>query len=89
MGFHGQHLPMPRQSRIEYPGAINHLLSRGDRKKAIFLDEVDRQQFFKTLAEVCQKTGFEVHASILMKNHFRLVVETPRGNLVAGTRGLI
>ena len=80
---------MPRLMRIEYPGAIYHVLSRGDRKKAIFLDDVDRQDFLKTLAEACQKTGFEVHASCLMKNHFHLVVETPQTNLVAGMGGLL
>jgi REP element-mobilizing transposase RayT len=77
---------MPRQLRIEYAGAIYHVLSRGDRKKAIFRDDVDRQDFLKTLAEACQKTGFQVHAYCLMNNHFHLVVETPRANLVAGMR---
>lgn len=80
---------MPRQLRVEYAGAIYHVLSRGDRKKAIFLDDVDRQDFLKTLAETCQKTGFEVHAYSLMKNHFHLVIETPRANLVAGMRWLL
>ncbi|MGD0412674.1 MAG: hypothetical protein ABSC18_13350 [Verrucomicrobiota bacterium] len=49
---------MPRLLRIEYAGTIYHVLSRGDRRKAILLDEVDRQDFLKTLAETCQKTGF-------------------------------
>jgi len=77
---------MPRQRRIEYEGAIYHVLSRGDRKEAVFLNDVDRHDFLKTLAEACQKTGFEVHAYCLMKNHFHLVVETPQANLVAGMR---
>ena len=59
-------------------------MSRGDRKKDIYLDDVDRQDFLKTLAETCQKTGFQVHAYCLMRNHFHLVVETPNANLVAG-----
>ena len=80
---------MPRQRRIEYEGAIYHVLSRGDRKEAIFLNDVDRHDFLKTLAEACQKTGFEVHAYCLMKNHFHLVVETPQANLVAGMRWLL
>ncbi len=59
----GAKLPlMPRQLRVEYPAAIYHVMSRGDRKKDIYLDDVDRQDFLKTLAEACQKTGFEVHA---------------------------
>ena len=57
-GLVWQDWPMPRQLRIEYAGAIYHVMSRGDRRKAIFLDDVDRQDFLKTLAETCQKTSF-------------------------------
>ena len=64
---------MPRQLRIEYPGAIYHLMSRGDRREAIYQHDVDRQDFIKTLAETCQKTGWQVHAYCLMSNHFHLV----------------
>ncbi len=80
---------MPRQLRVQYPGAIYHVMSRGDRKKDIYLDDVDRQDFLKTLAEASQKTGFQVHAYCLMRNHFHLVVETPNANLVAGMRWLL
>jgi REP element-mobilizing transposase RayT len=61
-----------------------HVLSRGDRREAIFLDDVDRHDFIKTLAEACGKTGWQVHAYCLMRNHYHLVVETPNANLVAG-----
>jgi len=61
-------------------------MSRGDRREAIFLDDVDRQDFLKTLAEACPKTGWQVHAYCLMNNHFHLVMETPDANLVAGMR---
>jgi REP element-mobilizing transposase RayT len=80
---------MPRKLRVEFPGAIYHVMSRGDRGEDIFRDDVDRQDFLKTLAETCQKTGFEVHAYCLMGNHFHLVVETPEANLVAGMRWLL
>ena len=80
---------MPRMLRVEYAGAIYHLMSRGDRREQIYYDDVDRQDFLKTLAEACQKTGFEVHAYCLMRNHFHLVVETPDANLVAGMRWLL
>ena len=53
---------MRRTLRVEFPDAIYHVLSRGDRREDIVLDDVDRQDFLKTLAEACQKTGFEVHA---------------------------
>ncbi len=77
---------MPRQLRIEYPGAIYHLMDRGDRREDIFVDDVDRQDLLKTLAEACQKTGWQVHAYCLMRNHFHMVIETPSGNLVDGMR---
>ena len=80
---------MPRMLRVEYAGAIYHLMSRGDRREQIYYDDVDRQDFLKTLAEACQKTGFEVHAYCLMRNHFHMVVETPDANLVAGMRWLL
>lgn len=53
---------MPRQLRIDFPGAIHHVMSRGDRRENIYLDDVDRQDFLKTLAEACQKTDWQVHA---------------------------
>jgi len=80
---------MPRQLRIDFPGAIHHVMSRGDRREDIYLDDVDRQDFLKTLAEVCQKTGWQVHAYCLMRDHFHLVVETPEANLADGMHWLL
>ena len=80
---------MPRQMRIEYPGAIYHVMSRGDQGEPIFLDQGDRHDFLKTLGEACAKNGFAVHAYCLMRNPFHLVVETPGGNLVDGMRWLL
>jgi len=80
---------MPRQIRIQYEGAIYHVLNRGDRREDIFLNDVDRQDFLKTLAEACQKTGWQVQAYCLMRNHFHLVVETPNANLVTGMSWLL
>jgi putative transposase len=77
---------MPRQLRIEYPGAIYHLMNRGDRREPVFRDDQDHELFLTTLGEACQKTGWQVHAFCLMNNHFHLVVETPRANLVMGMR---
>lgn len=47
---------MPRELRIEYPGAIYHVLNRGDQREDIFLDAEDRQRFLSTLEECCRKT---------------------------------
>src|SRR5437667_6339092 len=57
---------MPRTLRIQYPGAIYHVMSRGDRRERIYYDDVDRQDFLKTLAEACQKADLEVHSYCLM-----------------------
>ena len=77
---------MARKLRVEYPGALYHVMNRGDRRELIFLDAEDRKRFLSTLAEACAKTGWQVHAYCLMPNHFHLVVETPQGNLVAGMK---
>jgi len=63
------------------------LLTRGNRRDQIFLQDVDRHDFMKTLAEACQQTGWPVHAYCLTPNHHRLVAETPEPDLVSGQRG--
>jgi putative transposase len=77
---------MPRPLRLEYEGAIYHVMSRGDRREPIFQDDADRKRFLETPGEACAKTDWQVHALCLMGNHFHLVVETPKGNLVAGMK---
>ena len=80
---------MARKLRVEYAGAIYHVMNRGDRRELIFIDDADRQRFVDTLGEVCAKTGWQVHAYVLMPNHFHLLVETPQPNLVAGMKWLL
>ena len=63
---------MPRQMRCEYAGAIYHVMSRGDRREAIFRSERDRRLFLSTLTEACGKTQWQIHAYCLMRNHFHL-----------------
>lgn len=77
---------MARKLRIEYAGAIYHVMNRGDRQEPIFENDEDRRRFLDTLAEACEKTGWQVHAYCLMGNHFHLVVETPQPNLVVGMK---
>ena len=64
---------MARKLRVQYPGAIDHVLNRGDRREPIFRDDPDRLRFLETLAEACAKTEWRVHAGCLMGNHFHLV----------------
>src|SRR2546423_8752016 len=71
MGF------MARALRIEYAGAAYHLMARGNHGQGIFQDDADRRSFLLTLGEACQKTGWVVHADVLMSNHYHLLVETP------------
>ena len=68
------------------PRAVYHLLDRGDRCEAIFRDEADRERFLGSLGEVAGRTGWRVHAFVLMTNHYHLLVETPQANLVGGMR---
>ena len=77
---------MARKLRVQYPGAIYHIINRGDRREPIFKDDADRKRFLETLAEACVKTAWQVHAYCLMSNHFHLVIETPEANLVAGMK---
>jgi len=77
---------MPRKARVEYEGAVYHVMDRGDRLEAIYRDERDREIFLKTLGEVCERCGWQVHAYVLMGNHYHLLLETPEANLSRGMR---
>ena len=61
---------MARKIRIQYAGAIYHVMNRGDRREAIFRDDEDRRRFIQTLTEACTKTKWMVNAYCLMNNHF-------------------
>ena len=80
---------MPRKLRVQYPGALYHIMNRGDRREDIFAGDDDRRRFLSTLGQACEKTGWQVHSYCLMSNHFHLVIETPQPNLVAGMKWLL
>jgi putative transposase len=88
---------MPRNARIEYEGAVYHIMSRGQGKRRregrrdegvgdIVADDVDRELFRQTLEEACLKTGWVVHAWVLLSNHYHMLCETPGANLVSGMK---
>jgi putative transposase len=79
---------MARPIRLEFPGAIYHVTTRGDGGEDIFTDDQDRLQFLTVLGEVVSRAGWIVHAYVLMDNHYHLLVETPNGNLSRGMRQL-
>lgn len=80
---------MPRRLRLEYAGALYHVMNRGDRRERIFVDDLDRERLLATLGECCARTDWQVHALCFMPNHFHLVIETPKPNLVAGMKWLL
>jgi len=77
-----------RKVRVQYPGEVYHVMSRGNQGNEIFRDDRDRERFLETLAGACGKTGWLVHAYVLMGNHYHLLLETPEANLVAGMKWL-
>jgi putative transposase len=79
---------MARPLRIEYPGAVYHVTSRGNARADIFKDIVDRQTFLLLLESVVNRFNWICHAYCLMDNHYHLLIETPDGNLSMGMRHL-
>ncbi|WP_337879848.1 transposase [Rheinheimera sp.] len=79
---------MSRPLRLEFAGALYHVTSRGNERKAIYLEEADFDRFLEILAQVCQRYNWVIHAYCLMTNHYHLLLETPDANLSAGMRQL-
>ena len=79
---------MTRPLRIEYAGAVYHVTSRGNEKKAVFKGDEDRIRFLNTLQHVNKRYNWICHAYCLMDNHYHLLIETPDGNLALGMRQL-
>jgi REP element-mobilizing transposase RayT len=79
---------MARPLRIEFPGAVYHVTSRGNERKAIFRDDQDRKMFLDTLGDVTLRYNWLCHAYCLMENHYHLLIDTPDGNLSIGMRQL-
>ncbi len=79
---------MGRPLRIEDPGALYHVASRGNERRRIFLQDSDRLWFLRMLEEYHDRYGILIHNYVLMDNHYHLVIETPRGNLLKVMHGL-
>lgn len=72
---------MARPLRIEFPGAIYHVTSRGDRRDAIFTDDADRRILLGIMAQAMERFDAQVLAYCLMGNHYHLVLHTRQANL--------
>jgi len=79
---------MSRPLRIEYEGALHHVMSRGNARQAIVLDDEDRAAWITALARTAERFGWVIWAYCLMDNHYHLLVETPNANLSRGMREL-
>ena len=79
---------MARKLRLEFPGACYHVINRGNYRADIFRSEGAKAAFEACLFEACAKSGWLLHAYVLMSNHYHLALETPAGNLVAGMQWL-
>ena len=72
---------MARPLRIEYPGAVYHVMCRGNNRQVIFRDDQDRKRYLEKLSLYCQEKNVKLLAYCLLVNHVHLLVETPDGNL--------
>ena len=79
---------MARRSRVEYPGAVYHVINRGNYRSYIFETAGARKSFLDCVDQCCLAQGWVLHAWVLMGNHYHLCVETPNGNLVEGMKWL-
>ena len=79
---------MTRPLRLEFPGALYHVTSRGDRQQTIFSDAADRLKWLSVLGLICTRYNFSVYGFCQMTNHYHMIVETAEGNLSQGMRQL-
>ncbi|WP_309387645.1 transposase [Cerasicoccus frondis] len=79
---------MPRAPRLEFAGARYHVINRGNYRQDLFTTHKTGAAFEKTLFEACGRFGWQVHAYVLMSNHYHLALETPEPNLSVGMQWL-
>src|ERR1700674_2533371 len=79
---------MARQVRIQFEGAVYHVMARGDRRESIIGGDKDRRMFIETFGEACEKTGLLVDAWVLMSNHYHLVLRTLAASMSAISFGV-
>lgn len=72
---------MARAWRIEYEGALYHVLSRGNQNQDIFLIDQDRRSFLRTLGQMSERFDIDIFVYVLMGNHYHLLLRTDKANL--------
>jgi putative transposase len=79
---------MPRRPREELEGAVHHVFARGNDRRDIYVDDVDRRVYLAMLGRVTRRQRWRCLSYCLMPNHVHLLVETPDANLGAGMQRL-
>lgn len=79
---------MARKLRIQYAGALYHVINRGNYRRDVFESVGAAQAFEKALLEACAECDWRLHAFVIMRNHYHLAIETPKANLVEGMHWL-
>ena len=72
---------MARPHRIDYPDTFYHVLSRGNEKRPIYYEPEDYMKFLELLGKTTEKFHVEIHAYVLMENHYHLLIRTRQANL--------
>ena len=80
---------MPRRLRIEFEGAIYHVMARGNARQKIVRDDADRRRLIEGLERAVIRHGWELASYVIMGNHLHLLVKTPRPNLGAGMQSVL
>ncbi len=80
---------MPRQPRLDAPGALHHLIGRGIEGTRIFRNVKDRKDFLDRLSALCRKGSLRVYAWALLPNHFHLLAQTGRQGISQSMRRLL
>jgi putative transposase len=79
---------MPRKPRDEMEGAVHHVFARGNDRREIYVDDLDRRIYLATLGRVTRRQRWRCLSYCLMPNHVHLLVETPHANLGSGMQRL-
>lgn len=79
---------MARKLRIQYEGALYHVINRGNYRRDVFESVGAAQAFEAALMETCEVNGWRLYAYVVMRNHYHLAIATPRANLVEGMHWL-
>jgi len=80
---------MARRPRVHFPGALYHVISRGNQGQSIYKDDEDHRRFQTLLGEVVKRHALTLYAYVLMANHFHLLLEVSRSPLAKAMQSLL